>query len=59
MFVRLMFANLRLIKVPFFIAGTLKFPSYFFMNRFRRLGFIELNAEIQVYNSLLNIFLQE
>jgi hypothetical protein len=31
----------------------------FFMNRFRKLGFIEYNGEIRVHNSLLNIFLQE
>ena len=31
----------------------------FFMNRFRRLGFIEYNGEIRVHNSLLSIFLRE
>ncbi len=30
----------------------------FFMNRFRKMGFIEYNGEIRVHNSLLNIFLQ-
>jgi hypothetical protein len=30
----------------------------FFMNRFRKLGFLEYNGEIRVHNSLLNIFLQ-
>jgi len=30
----------------------------FFMNRFRRLGFIEYNGEIRVHNTLLNFFLQ-
>jgi CRP/FNR family transcriptional regulator, cyclic AMP receptor protein len=39
--------------------GTTRSRVNFFMNRFRRLGFIEYNGEIQVHNSLLNIFLQE
>jgi len=39
--------------------GTTRSRVNFFMNRFRRLGFIEYNGEIQVHNSLLNVFLQE
>jgi CRP/FNR family cyclic AMP-dependent transcriptional regulator len=39
--------------------GTTRSRVNLFMNRFRRLGFIEYNGEIQVHNSLLNIFLQE
>jgi CRP/FNR family cyclic AMP-dependent transcriptional regulator len=39
--------------------GTTRSRVSFFMNRFRKLGFIEYNGEIQVHNSLLNIFLQE
>ena len=39
--------------------GTTRSRVNFFMNRFRRLGFIDYNGEIQVHNSLLNIFLQE
>jgi CRP/FNR family transcriptional regulator, cyclic AMP receptor protein len=39
--------------------GTTRSRVNFFMNRFRKMGFIEYNGEIQVHNSLLNIFLQE
>jgi CRP-like cAMP-binding protein len=39
--------------------GTTRSRGSFFMNRFRKLGFIEYNGEIRVHNSLLNIFLQE
>jgi len=39
--------------------GTTRSRVSFFMNRFRKLGFIEYNGEILVHNTLLNIFLQE
>jgi len=39
--------------------GTTRSRVSFFMNRFRKLGFIEYNGEIRVHNSLLNIFLHE
>ena len=39
--------------------GTTRSRVSFFMNRFRKLGFIEYNGEIRVHNSLLNIFLQD
>ena len=39
--------------------GTTRSRVSFFMNRFRKLGFIEYNGKIRVHNSLLNIFLQE
>ncbi len=39
--------------------GTTRSRVSFFMNRFRKLGFIEYNGEVRVHNSLLNIFLQE
>lgn len=39
--------------------GTTRSRVNCFMNRFRKLGFIEYNGEIRVHNSLLNIFLQE
>jgi len=39
--------------------GTTRARVNFFTNRFRRQKFIEYNGEIQVHNSLLNIFLQE
>jgi len=39
--------------------GTTRSRVSFFMNRFRKLGFIEYDGEIRVHNSLLNIFLQD
>jgi CRP-like cAMP-binding protein len=39
--------------------GTTRSRVSFFMNRFRKLGFIEYKGEIRVHNTLLNIFLQE
>jgi CRP-like cAMP-binding protein len=39
--------------------GTTRSRVSFFMNRFRKLGFIEYNGEIRVHNSLLSIFLHE
>ncbi len=39
--------------------GTTRSRVSFFMNRFRKLGFIEYDSEIRVHNTLLNIFLQE
>ena len=39
--------------------GTTRSRVSFFMNRFRKLGFVEYDGEIRVHNSLLNIFLQE
>jgi CRP-like cAMP-binding protein len=39
--------------------GTTRSRVSFFMNRFRKLAFIEYNGEIRVHNTLLNIFLQE
>jgi hypothetical protein len=31
----------------------------FFMNKFRKLGFIEYNGKIEVHNSLLNVILYD
>ncbi len=39
--------------------GTTRSRVSFFMNRFRKLGFIEYNGKLRIYNTLLNIFLQE
>ena len=39
--------------------GTTRSRVSFFMNRFRKLGFIEYNGQIRVHNSLLNILLNE
>jgi hypothetical protein len=35
--------------------GTARFRVSFFMNRFRKLGFIEYNGRIRVHKSLLNV----
>jgi hypothetical protein len=37
--------------------GTTRSRVSFFMNRFRRLGFIDYNGRIQVHKSLLNVVL--
>jgi CRP-like cAMP-binding protein len=39
--------------------GTTRSRVNFFMNRFRKLGFIEYNGGITIKNSLLNIILHE
>jgi CRP/FNR family cyclic AMP-dependent transcriptional regulator len=39
--------------------GTTRSRVSFFMNRFRKLGFIRYNGEIQVHPSLLNIILHD
>ena len=39
--------------------GTTRSRVSFFMNRFRRLGFIEYNGRIRVHKSLLNIILHD
>jgi hypothetical protein len=39
--------------------GATRSRVSFFMNRFRKLGFIHYNGRIQVNKSLLNVFLQE
>jgi len=41
------------------MVGTTRSRVSFFMNKFRRLGFIEYNGDIQVNNSLLNIILYD
>ena len=41
------------------IVGTTRSRVSFFMNRFRRLGFIEYNGELCVHSSLLNVVLVE
>ncbi len=37
--------------------GTTRSRVSFFMNRFRKLGFIQYNGRIQVHKSLLNVVL--
>jgi CRP/FNR family transcriptional regulator, cyclic AMP receptor protein len=39
--------------------GTTRSRVNFFMNRFRKLGFIEYNGELQVDTSLLNVVLYD
>jgi CRP/FNR family transcriptional regulator, cyclic AMP receptor protein len=41
------------------IVGTTRSRVSFFMNRFRKLGFIDYNGTIQVHNSLLNVVLHD
>ena len=39
--------------------GTTRSRVSFFMNKFRKLGFIEYNGKLEVHKSLLNMVLQE
>jgi CRP/FNR family transcriptional regulator, cyclic AMP receptor protein len=39
--------------------GTTRSRVNFFMNRFRKLGFIEYNGGLQVHTSLLNVVLHD
>ncbi len=39
--------------------GTTRSRVSFFMNRFRRLGYIDYNGRIHVYKSLLNVVLHD
>src|ERR1700732_349095 len=41
------------------MVGTTRSRVSFFMNRFRKLGFIRYNAELEVHRSLLNIVLHD
>jgi hypothetical protein len=41
------------------MVGTTRARVSFFMNKFRRLGFIEYNGGIEVHSSLLNVVLHE
>jgi CRP/FNR family transcriptional regulator, cyclic AMP receptor protein len=41
------------------IVGTTRSRVSFFMNRFRKLGFIEYNGTLEVHSSLLNIVLHD
>jgi len=41
------------------MVGTTRSRVNFFMNKFRKLGFIQYNGEIQVNDSLLSIVLHE
>jgi len=39
--------------------GTTRSRVSFFMNKFRKLGFIEYNGKLEVHKSLLNMILHE
>ena len=39
--------------------GTTRSRVSFFMNRFRKLGFVEYNGRIRVHKSLLNVVLHD
>src|SRR5438067_444241 len=39
--------------------GTTRSRVNFFMNRFRKLGFIEYNGKLEVHSSLLNVILHD
>jgi len=41
------------------MVGTTRARVNFFMNRFRKLGFITYNGEIEVHPSLLNVILHD
>jgi CRP/FNR family cyclic AMP-dependent transcriptional regulator len=41
------------------IVGTTRSRVSFFMNRFRELGFVKYNGEIQIHSSLLNVILHD
>jgi len=39
--------------------GTTRSRVSFFMNKFRKLGFIQYNGKLEVHNSLLNVVLHD
>ena len=41
------------------IVGTTRSRVSFFMNKFRKLGFIEYNGKLEVHSSLLNVVLHD
>ena len=41
------------------IIGTTRSRVSFFMNKFRRLGFVKYNGELEVHSSLLNVILHD
>ena len=41
------------------MVGTTRSRVSFFLNKFRRLGFIEYNGKMQVHSSLLNVVLHD
>ena len=41
------------------VIGATRSRVSFFMNKFRKLGFIEYNGKLEVHNSLLNVVLHD
>jgi CRP/FNR family transcriptional regulator, cyclic AMP receptor protein len=41
------------------MVGTTRSRVSFFMNKFRKLGFIEYNGDLKIHNSLLNVILHD
>jgi len=41
------------------MVGTTRSRVSMFMNKFRKLGFIEYNGHLEVHNSLLNVVLRD
>jgi hypothetical protein len=41
------------------MVGTTRSRVSFFMNKFRKLGFIAYNGDLEVHNSLLNVILHD
>src|SRR6202035_4614880 len=41
------------------MVGTTRSRVNFFMNKFRKLGFIEYNGRLKIHNSLLNVILHD
>jgi CRP-like cAMP-binding protein len=41
------------------MVGTTRSRVSFFMNRFRKLGFIKYNGSIEIHSSLLNVILHD
>jgi len=41
------------------MVGTTRSRVNFFMNKFRKLGFIKYNGGLEVHNSLLNVVLHD
>jgi len=41
------------------MVGTTRSRVNFFMNRFRKLGFVRYNGELEVHSALLNVVLHD
>jgi len=46
-------------ETPAEMVGTTRSRVNFFMNRFRKLGFIEYNGGLKINNSLLSVVLRD